>query len=167
MTDPIPSPHSHEPKQTRMAFYRDRWRGLRARSRLLIGGAAGAALLAMGAAGGAVGAGLLRPEPVIYDAGLAATPISDLVENDHVALNGEVVEIFGNKFVLEDGAARALVETGRAGEDKALVLVGEQLTVQGRFEHGFLHAGAIRHADGRIETIAPPPPPPGSRHDRP
>ena len=61
--------------------------------------------------------------------------------------------------MIVDGAARALVDTGPAGEDQGLVAPGERVTVQGRFDHGFLHAGAIRRADGAIETLAPPPPP--------
>lgn len=73
----------------------------------MLGIGAGAAMLAIGAAGGATGAGLLRPEPVTYEADLAVTPIAELAAGDRVALNGKVVEIFGNKFVVEDGAARA------------------------------------------------------------
>ena len=152
MTEEAQSLEAREPKS-----YRDRWRGMPWKSRMLVAGA-GAAMLAIGAAGGATGAGLLRPEPVTYQADLAPTPIVDLAAGDRVALTGTVVEIFGNKFVVEDGAARALVETGRAGEDGDLVVAGEPVTVQGRFDDGFLHATAIRHANGEIETLAPPPP---------
>lgn len=152
MTEETQSPEAREPKS-----YGDRWRGMPWKSRMLVAGA-GAAMLALGAAGGATGAGLLRPEPVTYQADLAPTPIVDLAAGDRVALTGTVVEIFGNKFVVEDGAARALVETGRAGEDGDLVVAGEPVTVQGRFDDGFLHATAIRHANGEIEILAPPPP---------
>ncbi|MFT3972500.1 MAG: hypothetical protein QM699_03320 [Amaricoccus sp.] len=121
-----------------------------------------------------VAAGLLRPAPETFQASLAATPIAQLSSGERVALDGKVAEIFGNKFVIDDGTARALVETGRAGEGVDLVVAGEPVTVQGRFEHGFVHASAIRPANGDIEELAPPPlPPPGpgphgpGPHDRP
>lgn len=136
-----------------------RWGALRPRSRAAIAGGLGAALLALGIAGGAAGAGLLRPEPATFDTSLAATPITDLSAGRSVALEGKVVEIFGNKFVVDDGTARALVETGRAGEGGDLVAIGEPVTVQGRFDHGFVHASALRHGDGAIDELAPPPPP--------
>ena len=152
-------------EQTEAASPRARWRAMGSQSRLLVG-AAGVGLIALGVAGGAAGAGLLRPEPVVYQADLAATPIPDLAPGERVAVTGTVAEIFGNKFVVADGAARALVETGPAGEDGDLVVAGEPVTIQGRFDHGFLHATAIRHADGEIETLAPPPPP-GPKPPRP
>lgn len=167
MTEDAHSPEVQGPRASETASYRDTWRGMPWTSRMMIVGA-GAAMVAIGVTGGAAGAGLLRPEPVTYQADLAATPIAKLATSDLVALNGTVVEIFGNKFVVEDGAARALVETGRAGEDEALVVTGEPVTVQGRFDHGFLHASAIKHANGEIDELAPPPPPPhGPRHDKP
>lgn len=45
-------------------------------------------------------------------------------------------------------------------------MAGEPVTVEGRFDDGFLHATAIRHANGEIETLAPPPPH-GPRHGKP
>ena len=65
MTEETQSPEAREPKS-----YGDRWRGMPWKSRMLVAGA-GAAMLAIGAAGGATGAGLLRPEPVTYQADLA------------------------------------------------------------------------------------------------
>lgn len=164
MTDEAHGLEAQDPRKPKS--YGDKWRGMPWKSRMLVVGA-GAAMLAIGAAGGATGAGLLRPEPVTYEADLAVTPIADLAAGDRVALNGTVVEIFGNKFVVEDGAARALVETGRLGEGGDLVVAGEPVTVQGRFDNGFLHATSIRHANGEIETLAPPPPPHGPKPGRP
>ena len=34
------------------------------------------------------------------------------------------------------------------------------MTVQGRFEHGFIHAEVISHPDGRNDFVGPPGPPP-------
>jgi len=121
--------------------------------------ALGAALIAVGVAGGAVGAGYLRPEPATFDATLVTTPIAEVASasGDRLAVNGTVAEIYGNKFILSDGGTRVLVETGRAGEGGDLVDAGEAVLVQGRFENGFLRADALRRANGEVEELAPPP----------
>ncbi|MGC8064272.1 hypothetical protein, partial [Salmonella enterica] len=75
-----------------------------------------------------------QPTPV------APVAIQALAPSGATAIKGEVAEIFGNKFVVQDGTGRALVETGREGEGGGLVAKGETVTVQGRFETGFLHA---------------------------
>lgn len=109
---------------------------------------------------GAVGFSLAQP------AQTALTPIAPVAVNalqpsGATAAKGEVAEIFGNKFILQDGTGRALVETGKAGEGGKLVAKGESVTVQGRFEDGFLRASALTRADGKIEALRPAGPPPG------
>ncbi|TXN60664.1 DNA-binding protein [Methylobacterium sp. WL6] len=94
---------------------------------------------------------------------IAPVAISALVPSGGIAAKGEVAEIFGNKFVLQDGTGRALVETGRQGEGGKLVAKGETVTVQGRFENGFLHAAALTHGDGNRVLLGPAGgPPPGT-----
>ncbi|RZK94203.1 MAG: DNA-binding protein [Methylobacterium sp.] len=94
---------------------------------------------------------------------IAPVAISALVPSGGIAAKGEVAEIFGNKFVLQDGTGRALVETGRRGEGGTLVVKGETVTVQGRFENGFLHAAALTHGDGNRVLLGPAGgPPPGT-----
>lgn len=88
---------------------------------------------------------------------LAPAPIAAMAEGSAVAVEGRVTEIFGNKFVVEDASGRALVETGRHGERGGLVAKAENVTVQGRFQHGFVHAIAIRHADARTDMLDAPP----------
>ena len=91
------------------------------------------------------------------------TAISALKPSGAIAAKGEVAEIYGNKFVMQDGTGRALVETGRQGEGGALVKPGEAVTVQGRFENGFLHALLITRADGTEVLVGPAGgPPPGT-----
>lgn len=161
MTDTIPDPRPHPGPDAPPphAPWRARLAGLSGRTRAGVAAAA-VALVAVGAAGGLAGAGLLRPAPALFQAGLAATPIAEAADGEWIALDGAVAEVFGNKFIIADGGARALVDTGPAGEDQSLVAPGERVTVQGRYDHGFLHASAIRRADGAIETLAPPPSPP-------
>ncbi len=112
---------------------------------------------------GAVGLSLAQPGQTVTPTPVAPTAVSALAPSGAIAAKGEVAEIFGNKFVIQDGTGRALVETGRAGEDGSLVTKGETVTVQGRFEKGFLHAGLITRADGRQIVLGRPGgPPPGS-----
>jgi hypothetical protein len=95
---------------------------------------------------------------------LTPAPIMSMHDWSEVAVKGQVAEIFGNKFIVQDDSGRALVETGRRGESGQLVAKSESVTVQGRFEHGFIHAQVISHSDGRNDFVGPPglpPPPPG------
>ena len=108
---------------------------------LLVG--AVAAPLALGAAG------LSLAQTDTPAAPMTPVAVSALTPSGAVAAKGDVAEIFGNKFVLQDGTGRALVETGRAGESGTLVTKGESLTVQGRFENGFSPARPQRRLRNR------------------
>lgn len=130
----------------------------------ILAGLLAVALLAAGAGIGAGAAGFAHRPQMFFDPALTETKIAELSQDETVAVGGRVAEIFGNKFILQDATGRALVETGREGEGGGLVKPEEALTVQGRFERGFLHASAIRHADGRIQVLGPPHPP--RPHDR-
>jgi len=109
-----------------------------------------AAPLAMGALGLSLAQGTsFQPTPV------EPVAIQALAPSGATAIRGTVAEIFGNKFVVQDPTGRALVETGREGEDGKLVAKGEAVTVQGRFETGFLHARVLTHGDGRKVVLGP------------
>jgi uncharacterized protein YdeI (BOF family) len=117
-----------------------------------------AALLVAFAIGGGVTAAALqvrRPAIVM----LTPAPITSMHDWSEVAVKGQVAEIFGNKFIVQDDSGRALVDTGRSGETGNLVAKSETVTVQGRFEHGSIHAQAISHPDGRNDFVGPPGPP--------
>jgi hypothetical protein len=117
-----------------------------------------AALLVAFAVGGGVTAAALqarRPSLVM----LTPAPITSMHDWSEVAVKGQVAEIFGNKFIVQDDSGRALVETGHRGEGGQLVAKSENVTVQGRFEHGFIHAEVISHPDGRNDFVGPPGPP--------
>ena len=91
----------------------------------------------------------MTPTPV------APVAIAALTPSGATAVKGEVAEIFGNKFVVQDATGRALVETGREGEGGRLVAKGETVTVQGKFEKGFLHARVLTHGDGKVVRLGP------------
>ena len=125
----------------------------RPRGRRLAYAGAGLALVVIGAGVGASAISLARP--TVQMAPLAPVAISAMASDSVVTIKGTVSEIYGNKFVLQDDSGRALVETGRAGEGGKLVRVDEPVTVQGRFDGGFLKAAFIVRADGKTDAIGP------------
>lgn len=160
------------------------------RRRMSRGAMGGAAFIAVLMAGAALGAGGTRlaqrwqPQNVVL---LEPARIDSLQDGASIAVKGNVAEIFGNRFIVQDGSGRALVDTGPRGEDSTVVTKGETVTVQGLFDRGAIRADIISHADGRNEAFGPPrgpggpgepddgpgaradrgpPPPPGARADR-
>lgn len=144
-------------------------------------GLAVAGLLALGGAAGAVVTAETRPTATMAPAN--PVPIRSLETSGIVTVRGRVAEIYGNKFVMVDASGRALVDTGREGDDRQLVTPNEPVTVQGRFERGFIHAAFLVSTDNKVTALgplagpphgppgpdggrrancAPPPPPPGS-----
>ncbi|WP_276121209.1 hypothetical protein [Pararhizobium qamdonense] len=114
---------------------------------------AGIALLGFGAVAGAGAIAMVRPNAEM--APMTPVAISTMPDWGLVTVKGKVVEIFGNKFVVEDQSGRALVETGPSGEGGKLVAKDETVSVQGRFENGFIHATYLTRADGKIEALGP------------
>lgn len=130
----------------------------RPRRRTLVAGAVAAPL-----AFGAIGLSLAQTGTTVTP--VEPTAISALHPSGAIAAKGAVAEIYGNKFVIQDGTGRALVETGRQGEGGNLVKAGEAVTVQGRFEKGFLHAILITRADGTQVRLGPAGGPPAGSLD--
>nr|WP_139317416.1 hypothetical protein [Rhizobium oryziradicis] len=119
-----------------------------------------AVALTIGAVGGAGAMKLMRPAPEmapLSPVAIAAMPASSLV-----TIKGKVAEIYGNKFILQDDSGKTLVETGRAGDGGKLVTKDDVVTIQGRFDDGFVHASYLVDKDGKTEALRPagPPPPP-------
>jgi len=124
---------------------------------------AGVALLAVGGGVGAVAMHATRLSVTMAP----ATPVAikALQADAIVTIKGRVAEIFGNKFIVQDASGRALVEIGREGEDGTLVTAGEPVTVQGRFDHGFVRAAFLVGPDAKVVAIGPLGGPHGE-HDR-
>jgi hypothetical protein len=111
------------------------------------------AILALGAAAGAGAMKLTRPSMEL--APMTPVAISAMPDWSLVTVKGKVAEVFGNKFIVQDDSGRALVETGPAGEGGKLVGLNEAVSVQGRFERGFLHPSFIVRQDGSVEALGP------------
>ncbi len=127
----------------------------------ILAGALG--LFVVGGGAGALAVEANRPSVTMAP----ATPVAirTLTNDDDsiVTIRGRVAEIYGDKFVIADASGRALIETGREGEDGTLVGVGQPVTVQGRFDRGTLHAAFLVGADGKVKALGPLGRPP---HDR-
>ena len=127
------------------------------------------AVLAVGAVGGAAASRYVhrhQPQAVLL---LQPAPIAQLKSDAPVAIKGQVAEVFGNKFIVQDDSGRALIDTGPRGDGGKLVTKGEAITVQGRFDRGFIHAQVMTRADGTTEAFGPPHGPgdrPGPHGDR-
>ena len=135
----------------------------------------GAGLLALGGATGAVV--MAETRPTVSMAPATPVAIRSVSSTGIVTIRGRVAEVYGNKFVMDDGTGRALVDTGREGDQRQLVTSNQPVTVQGRFERGFVHAAFLVGLDNKVLALeplagpphgphdgpdAPPPPPPGA-----
>ncbi len=125
-------------------------KALRGRSRLAF---AAAGLLVIGGAAGAVTVAATRPSVSMAPANPVA--IRSLADTGIVTIRGRVAEIYGNKFVMQDPSGRALVDLGREGENGTLVSGGQTVTVQGRFEQGFVDAAFLVGANGKVAALGP------------
>ena len=116
--------------------------------------AAAVGLLAVGGVAGTVASHALRPP--IEMAPLRPVAIASLPKADGiVTIRGRVAETYGNKFVIDDGSARTLVDTGREGDERKLVADGTPVTVQGRFDRGFVHASFLVDQAGKVTALGP------------
>jgi uncharacterized protein YdeI (BOF family) len=137
-------------------------RFLRGRKGLALGGAG---LLILGGAAGAVTLAATRPG--VEMAPVNPIAIRALASDSIVTVRGRVAETYGNKFILADATGRALIDAGRENSGSALVAPGQTVTVQGRFDDGFVHASFLVKPDGKVTALGPMGGPPKGPHGRP
>ena len=91
--------------------------------------------------------------PRVEMAPAVLTPIHGLTAGDDaVTIKGQIVEVFGDRFVLTDGTGRALVELGHQ-HGAASPAVGQLVTVQGHFDRSAVRASFIIGADGKVISV--------------
>jgi hypothetical protein len=108
-------------------------------------------LLALATAGGIAVAG----------GAWSQVPIGQL-SPDGVTIKGKAVDLFGDKFVLDDGSGRILVQTGPGGQPLS-INSGETVTVTGLPRDKTFDARKIQRENGDVVFAAPQPPPPPGR----
>ncbi|MBS0533473.1 MAG: hypothetical protein JSR72_05415 [Proteobacteria bacterium] len=121
------------------------------------------AAIALGALGGAGASRLAHrymPQQVML---LQPAAIGQMKPDTMVAAKGKVAELFGNKFILDDGSGRVLVDTGPQGDNAPVADKDETVTVQGHFDRGQIHAQLLVRANGDTLAFGPPPPPHGPK----
>ncbi len=123
---------------------------------------AAAGLLVVGGAAGAVTVAATRPSLTMAPA--TPTAIRSLQSDGIVTIRGTVAETYGNKFVMADRTGRALVDLGREGDGSNLVAAGQPVTIQGRFEDGFVHASFLVAPGGKVTALGPVGGPPRGPH---
>lgn len=130
---------------------------LNPRQRLGLGAAA---LLAVGVASGVGAVSLTRP--AVEMAPTVPTAVAGLnAARGIVTVRGRVAEVYGDRFTVQDGSGKALVDVGP--RSRLAVRGGDPILVQGRFDNGQLHARYLVDADGAVHEVGgPPPPPPGA-----
>jgi uncharacterized protein YdeI (BOF family) len=142
--------HSHTAPNTRFNLRRNRL-ALAAAGLLVVGGAAGAVTVA-------------ATRPSVTMAPATPVAIRSLQSDGIVTIRGTVAETYGNKFVMADRTGRALVDLGREGEGSNLVTAGQPVTIQGRFEDGFVHASFLVAPGGKVTALGPVGGPPRGPH---
>lgn len=115
-------------------------------------GIGAALLLAVGVAGGAGAVSLTRA--TIEMAPMVARSIASLpTSSGIVTIKGRVVEIFGDRIVIQDGTGRTMIDIGR--QSGTSLGLGQAVTVQGRYDDGQLRASYLVAPDGRILATGP------------
>lgn len=109
--------------------------------------------------------------PVLAFGGVALAQnvsIDQLAGGQGLSIEGEVRDVFGNRFVLEDQSGRVLVETGPERGREYDLRQGERLTVFGEPDNdgGFEAARIVREDGSEIVLRRPDGPPRAAGDDR-
>lgn len=123
-------------------------KGLSPKARL---GLAGAALLAVGLAGGAGATKLTRP--AVEMAPVVPVAIASLPSRSGpVTVKGKVAEVYGDRFTVIDASGKTMVD---ARDGDSMVQPGATLLIQGRYDDGQLRASFLVDGNGRIAATGP------------
>lgn len=96
----------------------------------------------------------------------AQISIRDLQRNTGIAISGEIRDVVGNEFILDDGTGRVIVDAGPRWYHQLNFKSGDRVTVIGEYDDGEFDAFSITYADGRVIQVRPadgPPPWAGGR----
>ncbi|EAZ94277.1 NirD/YgiW/YdeI family stress tolerance protein [Crocosphaera chwakensis] len=97
----------------------------------------------------------------------AQIPIRELQQNTGISISGEVKDVVGNEFILDDGTGQIIVDVGPRWYHQINVTSGEKITVVGEYDDDDFDAYTIRKNNGEVIQIRQPGSPPpwaGGRH---
>jgi uncharacterized protein YdeI (BOF family) len=98
---------------------------------------------------------------------LSQTPIKDIQKLEGITISGEVTNVVGNDFILDDGTGQVIVDAGPRWWKEINLTPGERVTVTGEMDEGEFDAFSIQRQDGSIIQIrSPDGPPPWSGDGR-
>ena len=113
---------------------------------LLVGGAAGASVVS-------------HTRPSVEMAPAIPTAIAKVPQaNGVITVKGKVAEVYGSRFIMQDGSGRMLIDAGP--DNSGQLSPGNALMVQGRYDNGQLHASYLVDPQGHITDVGAPPGPP-------
>lgn len=113
--------------------------------------AAGVAVLL--ALGGAAGAGAVAyTRPPVEMAPAVPTAIAKVPQKSGITtVKGRVAEVYGDRFILQDGTGRVMVDAGH--DNLGQVRAGSAVMVQGRYDRGQLRASYLVDPQGDVTQV--------------
>lgn len=85
---------------------------------------------------------------------IAQTTVRDLQSTNSTSIAGEIVRIYGEDFILDDGTGQILVEAERRPLRQANLQTGERVTVTGTYDDdNSFNAINIARENGEIVQI--------------
>jgi uncharacterized protein YdeI (BOF family) len=91
----------------------------------------------------------------------AQVSIRDLQKNQGISISGEIRNVVGNEFILDDGSGQIIVDAGPRWYHKLNFTSGERVTVMGEYDDEDFDAYMITRDDGEVIQLrqagGPPP----------
>lgn len=85
---------------------------------------------------------------------IAQTTVRDLQNANSTSISGEIVRIYGEDFILDDGTGQILVEAERRPLQQANLEAGERVTITGTYDDdNSFNAISITRENGEVVQI--------------
>jgi uncharacterized protein YdeI (BOF family) len=98
--------------------------------------------------------------PLVSITTLANTQIGDLENREGMTISGEIENVVGNNFVLNDGTGEVVVDAGPVWWQQLDLTTGESVSVVGEMDNGEFDAFSITRENGEVIDIREPQGPP-------
>ncbi len=86
--------------------------------------------------------------------GAALMAMTSAAMAEQIKLTGTVTEVFGQRYVVEDGGKKSLVDIGPKGRDLVTIKNGDKIAVEGELtDAGEIHAFKVGVADSPVVEL--------------